>query len=147
MSDGFFRFPHTPHLTWLGLGEPRDDKVLSGDEALALLSADVVLEEKLDGANLGFSLSAGIERASAPSPASGERSTSKVCCIPSKRVSKGSKSCVAAASVPKNSISDSMRCAISPKRSAPARRALPLSVCNTRSTSMRSPRLAGWPDH
>lgn len=61
MSDGFFRFPHTPHLTWLGPGEPRDDKVLSGDEAVALLSADVVLEEKLDGANLGFSLSAGGE--------------------------------------------------------------------------------------
>lgn len=56
MSDGFFRFPHTPHLAWLGQGEPRDDKVLSADEAVALLSADVVLEEKLDGANLGFSL-------------------------------------------------------------------------------------------
>lgn len=58
MSDGFFRFPHTPHLAWLGQGEPRDDKVLSVDEARVLLSADVVLEEKVDGANLGFSLSA-----------------------------------------------------------------------------------------
>lgn len=57
MSDGFFRFPHTPHLAWLGRGEPRDNKVLSVDEALVVLSADVVLEEKLDGANLGFSLS------------------------------------------------------------------------------------------
>jgi hypothetical protein len=59
MSDGFFRFPHTPHLAWLGQGEPRDDKVLSADGSLNLLSADVVLEEKVDGANLGFSLSAG----------------------------------------------------------------------------------------
>ena len=57
MSE-FFRFPHTPHLTWLGQAEPRDDKVLSPDEAADLLSDDVVLEEKVDGANLGFSLSA-----------------------------------------------------------------------------------------
>lgn len=54
----FFRFPHTPHLAWLGEGEPRDDKVLSAAEAKALLASDVVVEEKLDGANLGFSLSA-----------------------------------------------------------------------------------------
>lgn len=56
--SAFFRFPHTPHLAWLGGGEARNDKVLSVDEALLLLSGDVVLEEKVDGANLGFSLSA-----------------------------------------------------------------------------------------
>lgn len=55
MSD-FFRFPHTPHLAWLGPGEPRDDKVLSAIEAAALLDGEVVVEEKLDGANLGLSL-------------------------------------------------------------------------------------------
>ncbi len=55
MTD-FFRFPHTPHLAWLGTGEPRDDKVLSAAEARALLSTDVVVEEKLDGANLGLSV-------------------------------------------------------------------------------------------
>lgn len=55
MKD-FFRFPHTPHLTWLGSGEPRDDKVLSPAEAADLLRGVVVLEEKVDGANLGFSL-------------------------------------------------------------------------------------------
>lgn len=53
----FFRFPHTPHLAWLGKDEPRDDKVLSAAEAADLMSAEVVLEEKVDGANLGFSLS------------------------------------------------------------------------------------------
>jgi|SRR6218665_2270314 len=53
---GFFRFPHTPHLAWLGEGAPRDDKVLSVEEVTALLAGDVVVEEKLDGANLGFSL-------------------------------------------------------------------------------------------
>jgi ATP-dependent RNA circularization protein (DNA/RNA ligase family) len=54
----FHRFPHTPHITWLGSAQPRDDKVLSPSEAAELLSGDVVIEEKLDGANLGFSLSA-----------------------------------------------------------------------------------------
>lgn len=52
----FFRFPHTPHLAWLGVGKPRDDKVLSTQERAELLCGEVVLEEKLDGANLGFSL-------------------------------------------------------------------------------------------
>lgn len=55
MSD-FFRFPHTPHLAWLGEGSPRDDKVLSPNEVTALLAGDVVVEEKLDGANVGLSL-------------------------------------------------------------------------------------------
>jgi ATP-dependent RNA circularization protein (DNA/RNA ligase family) len=57
----FYRFPHTPHLAWLGSGEPRDDKVLSPAEAAELLRDDVVLEEKVDGANLGFSLGPGGE--------------------------------------------------------------------------------------
>ncbi|WP_374519477.1 RNA ligase family protein [Hydrogenophaga sp.] len=56
MNSDFFRFPHTPHLAWLGQDSPRDDKVLSPSEAKALLADDVVVEEKLDGANLGFSL-------------------------------------------------------------------------------------------
>ena len=55
MSD-FFRFPHTPHLAWLGEGSPRDDKVLSPNEVTALLAGNVVVEEKLDGANVGLSL-------------------------------------------------------------------------------------------
>lgn len=57
MTGDFFRFPHTPHLAWLGQDAPRDDKVLSPAEAQALLVGDVAVEEKLDGANLGFSLS------------------------------------------------------------------------------------------
>ncbi|MBF0622153.1 MAG: RNA ligase family protein [Magnetococcales bacterium] len=56
MSD-FFRFPHTPHLAWLGKEKLRDDKKLSLTEVEALLSRAVVVEEKLDGANLGISLS------------------------------------------------------------------------------------------
>lgn len=53
----FFRFPHTPHIAWLATGEPREDKVLSPEEAELLLAGNVVVEEKLDGANLGFSVS------------------------------------------------------------------------------------------
>lgn len=56
----FFRFPSTPHLAWLAeSGVPRDDKLFSPAEAQALLSSDVTVEEKLDGANLGFSLAPG----------------------------------------------------------------------------------------
>ena len=61
---GFFRFPHTPHMAWLASGAPRDDKVLSPAEVAELLAGDVVIEEKLDGANLGLSVSAdGVLRA------------------------------------------------------------------------------------
>lgn len=55
MSE-FFRFPHTPHLAWLGTGQPRDDKVLSTKDVEELLNGEVLVEEKLDGANLGLSL-------------------------------------------------------------------------------------------
>ena len=56
--SGFFRYPHTPHLAWLGTSPPRDDKVLTREEADRLLAQEVIVEEKLDGANLGISLSA-----------------------------------------------------------------------------------------
>jgi ATP-dependent RNA circularization protein (DNA/RNA ligase family) len=52
----FFRFPHTPHLAWLGAGQPRGDKVLGADEVTSLLGSDLVVEEKVDGANLGLSV-------------------------------------------------------------------------------------------
>ncbi len=45
-----------PHLSWLGAGSPREDKVLSLLEAQLLLTGPVIVEEKLDGANLGFSI-------------------------------------------------------------------------------------------
>jgi hypothetical protein len=53
----FFRFPHTPHIAWLGKGTPRDDKVLEPAEAQSFLDAEFVVEEKVDGANLGLSVS------------------------------------------------------------------------------------------
>jgi ATP-dependent RNA circularization protein (DNA/RNA ligase family) len=57
LEKEFFRFPHTPHLAWLsGTGLPRGDKVLSPREQAAMLNGTVIVEEKLDGANVGFSL-------------------------------------------------------------------------------------------
>lgn len=53
----FFRFPHTPHLTWLAAGQPRDDKVLTPPEQADFLSSEIIIEEKADGANLGISIS------------------------------------------------------------------------------------------
>lgn len=56
-ATGFFRFPSTPHLAWLGQGgPPRDDKLLSEDQAIDLLREIVTVEEKVDGANIGISL-------------------------------------------------------------------------------------------
>lgn len=56
MDDTFHKFPHTPHLIWLGDGTPREDKLLSKVDALAFLDGEVVVEEKVDGANLGLSV-------------------------------------------------------------------------------------------
>lgn len=58
MSSTFFRFPHTPHLAWLGNGPVRDDKVFTAQEAEDFLAHAVAVEEKVDGANIGFSLDA-----------------------------------------------------------------------------------------
>ena len=54
--DTFHKFPHTPHLFWLGAGSPRDDKILTPGQAAEFLAGEVIIEEKVDGANLGFSL-------------------------------------------------------------------------------------------
>jgi ATP-dependent RNA circularization protein (DNA/RNA ligase family) len=61
MSAGrsdFFKFPHTPHLAWLSKTPPRVDKVLTPRGATDFLSGEVVVEEKVDGANVGLSVSA-----------------------------------------------------------------------------------------
>jgi len=57
LSPALHKFPRTPHLFWLGRSEIRDDKLLSSTEATEFLSHEIVVEEKVDGANLGISLS------------------------------------------------------------------------------------------
>jgi hypothetical protein len=54
MSD-FFKFPSTPHLALFGGVEVRGDKVMSNAEQNRFLSHELVVEEKVDGANLGIS--------------------------------------------------------------------------------------------
>jgi len=56
VSTEFHKFPSTPHLAWLGRSPVRDDKVLSPPEAADFLRDEIVVEEKIDGANLGISV-------------------------------------------------------------------------------------------
>lgn len=53
--DSFVKFPSTPHLTVLDGATVRDDKVLTPVERDRFLDHDVIVEEKIDGANLGIS--------------------------------------------------------------------------------------------
>ena len=47
-------FPRTPHL--FGSRPGRDDKVLSETETDAMLAGPLVVQEKVDGSNVGLSL-------------------------------------------------------------------------------------------
>ena len=58
MKDDFFKFPSTPHLALLGDVEVRGDKVMSESERNDFLRHELVVEEKVDGANLGISFDA-----------------------------------------------------------------------------------------
>ena len=55
MKEDFFKFPSTPHLATLAGFDIRGDKVLSESERDEFLQHDLVVEEKVDGANLGIS--------------------------------------------------------------------------------------------
>lgn len=57
VDDSFIKFPRTPHIFWLGRTPPRDDKLLAPLEAEELLQQPIALEEKVDGACIGISLS------------------------------------------------------------------------------------------
>src|SRR5712692_7301269 len=52
----FFRFPKTPHLASLTNRPLRGDKVFSRREAQQFLENEVVVEEKVDGTNVGLSV-------------------------------------------------------------------------------------------
>ena len=55
MKDDFFKFPSTPHLMLPDGIAIRDEKLLSESERDAFLQHELVVEEKVDGANLGIS--------------------------------------------------------------------------------------------
>lgn len=54
MKNDFFRFPSTPHLGELSV-PINADRVLTDDEQDEFLKQQLVVEEKVDGANLGIS--------------------------------------------------------------------------------------------
>jgi hypothetical protein len=55
VSSDFHKFPSTPHLALLGDLEIRGDKVMSASQRYEFLRHSLVVEEKIDGANLGIS--------------------------------------------------------------------------------------------
>jgi ATP-dependent RNA circularization protein (DNA/RNA ligase family) len=55
VKNDFFKFPSTPHLTLFDGTEIRDDKVMPESERTDFLQHELVVEEKVDGANLGIS--------------------------------------------------------------------------------------------
>jgi len=55
VKEDFFKFPSTPHLATLAGIDVRGDKVLSESECELFLKHELVIEEKVDGANLGIS--------------------------------------------------------------------------------------------
>jgi hypothetical protein len=59
VKDDFVKFPTTPHLALLEEVQVRNDKVLSTSEREAFLRHELIVEEKVDGANLGISFDAG----------------------------------------------------------------------------------------
>lgn len=55
MTNDFHKFPRTPHLAVLADSVIRDDKVMSESKREMFLRHELVVEEKVDGANLGIS--------------------------------------------------------------------------------------------
>lgn len=51
----FFKFPKTPHLFIAPGVSVRNDKVMTPQESALFLSSTVIVEEKVDGANIGIS--------------------------------------------------------------------------------------------
>jgi len=58
VKEDFFKFPSTPHLMTMPGVDIRGDKVLTESERDEFLTHEMTLEEKVDGANLGFSFDA-----------------------------------------------------------------------------------------
>ncbi len=56
MPADFIKFHRTTHLTWLVKHPPREDKVIEPSEAKDFLKHRIVVEEKIDGTNVGISL-------------------------------------------------------------------------------------------
>ncbi|MBK6604939.1 MAG: RNA ligase family protein [Leptospiraceae bacterium] len=51
----FYKFPSTPHLLWLSESPSREDKVFDLNQRNLFLKKELIVEEKIDGANIGIS--------------------------------------------------------------------------------------------
>jgi len=58
VKEDFFKFPSTPHLATMPGIDIRGDKVLTESERDEFLTHELIVEEKVDGANLGLSFDA-----------------------------------------------------------------------------------------
>jgi hypothetical protein len=58
MNEELFKFPRTPHLLWPSTQGIRHDRVLPKLERDEFLGDEIVAEEKVDGANVGLSVTA-----------------------------------------------------------------------------------------
>jgi len=58
VTEDFFKYPSTPHLTNLADLAIRGDKIMSKSEQTEFLLHELSVEEKVDGANLGISFDA-----------------------------------------------------------------------------------------
>ncbi len=56
MSTGFVKYTRIPHLSWTGAGKPRGDRLMGEKDRREFLDGELVVEEKVDGANVGVSL-------------------------------------------------------------------------------------------
>ena len=55
MNNYFYKFPSTPYIYTNDYSDFRFDKMLSKKETIDLFSEKIIIEEKIDGANLGIS--------------------------------------------------------------------------------------------
>lgn len=53
----FYKFPPTPYIE-IDTSIKRNDKILSTDEITSILKGEIIVEEKIDGANIGISFDA-----------------------------------------------------------------------------------------
>ena len=61
MTGDLYKFPSTPHLALMADKAARDDKVLKLEAREEFLQHELIVEEKVDGANLGISFDEGGE--------------------------------------------------------------------------------------
>lgn len=55
MSNALFKYPSTPHFSISNVNDIRSDKILESRVQNEIFNHEIIIEEKIDGANLGIS--------------------------------------------------------------------------------------------